>query len=116
MKGFFRFGSPIIELSIEGKKIEVVLDTGFNGHIMLPKKIINDINLEQIGFSDYMTASGEGKLTNVYKAKIEFFDEEIEVPVLATDANFSLVGMELFHNCRIIIERYRNVIEITKIK
>ena len=70
MKGFFKFGSPIIELSIEGKKIEFLLDTGFNGHIMLPKAIIEELDLEQIGISDYLTASGEEKLTNVYKCKI----------------------------------------------
>jgi len=36
MKGFFSFGNPIIELPVEGRKIQLLLDTGFNGHIMLP--------------------------------------------------------------------------------
>ena len=35
MKGFFRFGSPVIRLAVEGRKIETLLDTGFNGHIIL---------------------------------------------------------------------------------
>ena len=46
MKGFFKSGSPVIELTIEEKKIEMLLDTGFNGHIMLPQKIINELELE----------------------------------------------------------------------
>lgn len=114
MKGFFKFGSPIIELPIEGKKIEFLLDTGFNCHVMLPKTMIEELSLEQIGISDYLTASGEVKLTNAYKGEIEFFDEEVEVPVLSTDADFSLAGMELFDECKIIIERRKSILEVSK--
>ena len=114
MKGFFIYGSPIIELNIENKKLQLLLDTGFNGQIMLPKKLIRNLNLEPIGFSDYLTVSREKKLTKVYKCKIEFFNETIEMIVLSTDSNFSLAGMELFHKCRIIIERHKDLIEINK--
>ena len=34
------------------------------------RAIIEELDLEQIGISDYLTASGEEKLTNVYKCKI----------------------------------------------
>ena len=114
MKGFFKFGNPVIELSIEGRKIELLFDTVFNGHIMLPALIINELALDQIGVSDYLTASGDDKLTKVYIAKLEFFDEKIELPILSTDADFALAGMELFHNCRIAIERSKDIVEIVK--
>ena len=116
MKGFFEFGSPMLELLVEGKNIKMLLDTGFNGHIMLPQAEIDELGMEQIGVSDYLTASGQSKITKVYIAKIEFFDSEIEVPVLSTDANFSLAGMELFHNCRIVIERNKKIVEVIKSK
>ena len=116
MKGFFKFGNPVIQLSIEGRKIEALLDTGFNGHIMLPDSIIRELALDQIGISDYLTASGDDKVTGVYKGKIEFLNEKIEVPILSTEANFSLAGMELFHNCRILVERSKNLIEVIKSK
>ena len=116
MKGFFRFGNPIIQLSVEGRKIQLLLDTGFNGHIMLPASIINELALDQIGVSDYLTASGDDRLTKVYIAKVEFFDEKIEEPILSTDADFALAGMELFHNCRIVIERSKDVVDVVKTK
>lgn len=116
MKGFFRFGNPIIELLIEGRKIDMLLDTGFNGHIMLPHHIINELALDQIGVSDYITAGGDDRLTNVYKGKIIFLGLEVEVPILSTDADFSLAGMELFHDCRIIIERNKDIVEVDKSK
>lgn len=116
MKGFFKFGSPIIELLIEGKGVEVLLDTGFNGHLMLPQTEIDELGLEQIGISDYLTASGHSKITKVYIANIIFFDSKTDVPILSTDASFSLAGMELFHNCRIVIERNKEIVEVKKSK
>ena len=116
MKGFFKFGNPVIQLSIEGRKIEALLDTGFNGHIMLPDSVIRELALDQIGIPDYLTASGDDKVTSVYKGQIEFLNEKIEVPILSTDADFSLAGMELFHNCKILVERSKNLVEVTKSK
>ena len=116
MKGFFEFGSPLIELSIEGRKLNMLLDTGFNGHIMLPDPIIKELGLDQIGNTDYLTASGDGKITKVYVGTIRFFDEEIEVPILETHADFSLAGIELFNDCRIVIERSKDIVEIRKSK
>ena len=116
MKSFFRYGNPIVEIFIEGKKVEMLLDTGFNGHILLPQMVIKELNLEQIGISDYLTASGEEVITKIYKGKIDFFDKQVDVTILSTDSDFSLAGMELFHECRIIIERYKNIIEIIRSK
>ena len=116
MKGFFKFGSPVIELFIEGRKIETLLDTGFNGHILLPEPIIMELALDQIGISDYLTASGDNKITKVYKGNIEFLNEKSEVPILSTDADFSLAGMELFHNCKIVIERSKDIVNVVKSK
>ena len=114
IKGFFKYGFPMIELIIEGKKLEFLIDTGFNGYLVLSKRIIDKMNLEIIGLSDYTTASGESKETEIYKVRLNFFDEEIEIPVLSTDANFSLVGMELLNACKIIIEKQSDLVEITK--
>ena len=112
MKGFFRFGSPIIELPIEGRKIELLLDTGFNGHMMLPNEIIKELGLDQIGISDYVTAGGDDKLTKVYIGKLKFLGKEIEIPILSTDADFALAGMELFHDCKVVIERNKGIVEV----
>ncbi len=91
-----------------------MLDTGFNGQVMLSQNLIERLGLEQIGFTDFTLANGEQKRTNIYKAEIDFFDKIIKTDVLSTNADFSLAGMELFHKCRIIIERCNNLIEINK--
>lgn len=114
MKGKFRFGNPFVVLDIENNKVEVMIDTGFNGEIMLPETIIGKLNLKQIGISDYTTASGDAQFTKVYIAKVKLFEKEKEVAVLSTSADFSLAGMELFHDCKVVIERNKNIVEIVK--
>lgn len=110
----FKFGCPVIELVIENVKFEVLLDTGFNGYLMLSQKMIDKIGLEEMGLTDYSTASGEEKKTKVYKCTLEFLGEEIDVPILSTDAGISLAGMDLFQDCRIVIEKSKGIVEIIK--
>lgn len=114
MKGSFQFGNPIIILLVGKKNLKMLLDTGFNGELMIPQKMIDELKLEQIGISDYVTASGSAQETRVYKCVLDFFDGKKEVAVLGTDAPFALAGMELFHECEIVIERHRNRVEIKK--
>jgi|SRR3989338_3727842 len=114
MKGFFKSTSPFIELIIEGRKIETLVDTGFNGHLTLPLHLIGELGLDLIGISDYLTASGDRKVTKVYKGKINILNEEIEIPILSTNADIYLAGMELFSECKIIIERKNDFVEVVK--
>lgn len=114
MKGKFRFGNPFVVLDIENNKVEVMVDTGFNGEIMLPESMVKKLSLKQIGISDYTTASGDAQVTKVYMAEIKLFEGGKEVAILSTSADFSLAGMELFHDYKIVIERNKNFVEIVK--
>lgn len=116
MKGFFKFGSPMIKIIFEDNNIVALLDTGFTGEIMLPESLISELNLKQIGVPEYIGASGEIKQTKVFKAEIQFFGKNREIDVLSTEANFSLAGMELFHNCKILIEMNRDLVEVIESK
>ncbi len=114
MEGFFRFGSPFLQIDVEGKEVEALLDTGFNGHLMLPQIIIDELALDQIGISDYITASGGRNLTKVYKGKVMFLDEHVDIPILSTEAKIVLAGFALFKNCRIVIDMKKELLEISK--
>lgn len=116
IKGFFRNGCPFIKINVEGVNIDALLDTGFNGYLMLSQRLIDELDLDQIGFSDYTTASGEKRQTKVYKATVELLNKKIEVSVISTEIEISLAGMDLFDKFRIIVERGDNNVEISLIK
>ncbi len=107
------FGTPALTFVIKNEQVDALLDTGFTGELMLPQELIDALKLEQIGVSDYLMASGEGRVTNVYKASMNFLDKEKKVIILSTDADFALAGMELFHECKIVIERSTKTVEVT---
>ena len=114
MKGQFMLGLPIVELDVENERFKFLLDTGFNGAIMLPAHIIEALGLKQVAVTNYVTANGDTQITRVYRAMVNLFGEEKKVLVLSTSASFSLAGLQLFHLCKIILERHKDVLEIEK--
>ncbi len=40
----------------------------------------------------------------------------MEVPILSTDADIYLAGMELFQECKIIIDRKKDAVEVIESK
>lgn len=116
MKGFFKNGCPAIKLFVENEKIDVEIDTGFNDYLMLSHTLIGKLALVFEGIHDYVAANGKKTLTIVYKGKVKLLGVEKEVRILSTDADFCLAGMELFNDCKIVIEKSKNFVEITKTK
>ena len=114
IQGYFRFDYPIIDLELDNNKISLILDTGFNGEIMLPIKIIELLELPPIGFMAYRTADGKRNMAQVYTALINIMDKIERVPVIATESHFSLAGIKLFKDCKIILEKNKNIVEISK--
>ncbi|MBS3080048.1 hypothetical protein J4221_01130 [Candidatus Pacearchaeota archaeon] len=56
--------------------------------------------------------SGEKVITKLYKANINVFNKEKEIFVLSTSSNFSLVGIKLFNDCKIILEKNKDRVKI----
>jgi len=114
MKGFFKNGCPAIEIFVENEKIEVEIDAGFNGYLMLSHILIRKLGLKFLVIGEYFAANGARVLPEVYLGKIKFLGVEKEVEILSTDADFCLAGMDLFDDCKIVIERSKDFVEITK--
>lgn len=116
LQGYFEFGKPMLKIKISSEKneIPVLVDTGFNGELMLSTKIIKSLKLPCIGFTDYTTASGEKKPTSVYTGNVEWFGKDKEVAILSSDAGYCLLGMELLHYCRLTVERHKDLLSISE--
>ena len=101
----------IIELEIVGlnqqEKIEVVIDTGFDGHLTLPGDFINRIGLRRAGRRHAILGDGNIVALELYRAKVLWHGEDREVPVLRTDGG-PLVGMALLNGNRVILDVVTN--------
>lgn len=86
----------IIELEIIGlnwrEKIEVVVDTGFDGHLTLPSDSINRLGLRRAGRRYAILGDGNTVALELYRTKVLWHGEEREVPVLRTDGGVPWSG------------------------
>lgn len=111
--GTFRFGVPCIEIELENIKIPALVDTGFNGGIMLPQQYIDQLQLKPLAISEYLTASGDKVVTQEYQGAIKWLDKQKQVSLLASPHEICLVGMEVLHGSRLVVERHKNLISIS---
>ncbi len=97
----------VVELEVFGltrrKKIAVVVDTGFTGHLLLPNNFINSIGLRRAGYRYGILGDGNIAAFQLYRAKVLWYGEEREVPVLGARSG-SLVGMSMLRGSRLTLD------------
>jgi clan AA aspartic protease len=110
IKGWFDDGKPMIDIYLDNSEnpINVLVDTGFNGELMLKKEKIKELSLTFIGDDEYMTASGDIVPTTVHIGFIRWFGRTRKIAVLATAGKANLIGMELLHFYRLDLARSEN--------
>lgn len=97
----------VIELEVIGTnwqdKIEVSIDTGFDGYLTLPFYLINRLGLRQAGSRQAILGDGNKVVFNVYRVRIKWHGQEREVPALQADGG-PLIGMALLNGSRVTMD------------
>lgn len=75
-------------------RIEAVLDTGFTGHLTLPRVVVERLALPLVGSAESVLADGSVVLEDVCLATVLWHGRERPVRVLVFDAT-PLIGMAL---------------------
>lgn len=114
MKTRYLFGLPVVTIFVCSREIEALLDTGFDGWLMLPETIVQELKLEQIGETDYELADGEVVESILYEAEIDWLGEKKKISVVATPSDLSLLGMGLLANTKIMLRPAKNILQIEK--
>ena len=85
--GSVRNRLPWIELTIEGVRIEFVLDTGFDGEPTLPNRLIRSLGLTPIYTTHRMLADGTIREYRAYEAEIAWAGEDRIVEIVELEGN-----------------------------
>ncbi len=115
MKTYYLFGLPFADLSVNSKQVECIVDTGFNGALLLPLQIIKDLNLKPIAFAEYALANGNLAESEIYEANVDWLGEKTKTSILGIDTDFSLLGMQLLENAKTTLEPRKRSLSIEKI-
>jgi clan AA aspartic protease len=83
-----------IPTSIE-HTLEVWIDTGFNGDLVIPQRQIDDLKLPQSGTVKAVLADGSEVTLLTHTCYIEWFGAARQLEVIANDGEYPLLGVGL---------------------
>jgi len=110
---------PVIEVKLdlgkEKRAVNAVIDTGFNGYISVPKKLIDESDWDFLGIEEYELASGELMRERVFLGRIEIGTEKLAVFILSSNSSDTLVGTKLLKNRLLIINFADKTLKIEKV-
>jgi clan AA aspartic protease len=76
-------------------EVELWIDTGFTGDLVLPQSQIDDLGLAESGTVGAILADGSDKVLKRYVCRIEWFGEERDLEVVANAGEYPLLGVGL---------------------
>lgn len=85
----------LAESSTAKKSLDVWIDTGFTGELVIPRSMIEDLNLIQSGTVDAVLADGSLTELSTYSCSINWFGSTRRLEVIANDGDFPLLGVGL---------------------
>jgi clan AA aspartic protease len=108
---------PLIRLQfLTGATIECLVDTGFNGGLMLPEEFVQESNLPFVGEQTFRVAGQrELYLARTALAGIVWLGDEFDIEVAVSETGFALIGAELMIDCRLEIDYTASTIVIEKV-
>lgn len=112
MRTGYLAGLPYTTIEVNSLEIDVFIDTGFNGWLMLSSEIIKKLQLENIGPTEYVMADGDFRETDLFTAEIEWLGSKRQVAVVATPSDFSLIGMGLLYDTKMLLRPARDILII----
>ncbi|HED04118.1 MAG TPA: clan AA aspartic protease [Candidatus Fraserbacteria bacterium] len=92
--------SPRIRVSVPNRgELQVVVDTGFNGELVLPLRLLRRLGFERTGTIRVELADGSIVQTKVFLGSILWLDQEKKVTAYATGSQDALLGTRLLLGC-----------------
>ncbi|MBI1972518.1 hypothetical protein HYS50_00760 [Candidatus Woesearchaeota archaeon] len=114
MKTRYLFGLPFATLSINSEEIECLVDTGFNGSLLLPLQKIQEMKLNPVAVAHYALVDGSQVESQIFETVIDWFGMKKRASVVGSASDFCLVGMELLRNAKIVMEAKKEILIIEK--
>jgi clan AA aspartic protease len=75
--------------------IDVWVDTGFTGDLVLPQHAIDSLGLDRSGSVDAILADGSQIELNTYTCFVNWFGRERRLEVVANEGDYPLLGVGL---------------------
>ena len=100
--------TPLVRLKLisardEEIELSAIIDTGYNGEVILSKNKIQEMGLEFLGTIDTELADGRIVELDLFRGRIKWFGRIQEVAVGASRSEDALLGTLLLADCELDI-------------
>ena len=82
--------------------LEVWIDTGFTGELVLPRSVIEQMKLIESGSVDAILADGSQIKLSTFTCVIDWFGAERQLEVIANEGDYPLLGVGLLLDLELI--------------
>ena len=94
--------------------IECIVDTGFDGGLILPRAFVSQIQIPIIGELTFEMVGGAKMSAQIGLTDIRWLGELREVEVIVSEGDDALIGTELLIGTTLIIDYQSSSLEISK--
>ena len=116
IKGYFNQNDePAASLDLISTSIEVLIDTGFAGSLIVPQKVGSGLALNFQGIDEFVTATGHVFLASSYTIAVNWFGRQLEMPIaVSAEVREALLGSQMLQGCRLTIDYEERMVQIEK--
>lgn len=97
----------------DGREIDCVLDTGFDGGLMLPRAFVSQIQIPVIGKLTFEMVGGARMSAEIGLTDIEWLGELRKVEVIVSEGDDALIGTELLIATTLLIDYTASTLKIS---
>lgn len=80
------------------------IDTAFNGSLVLPKSIVDELQLPMESSAEAVLADGRKVATETYGCQVEWFGRNYDTQVVTNEGEYALLGTILLTGRRLEID------------
>ncbi len=99
---------------LNGATIYSVLDTGFDGSLLLPRKFAKENSMHFLGPEKVMLVEGISAEIETALVKMNWLSEEISIRIFISETDDALIGTEMLVDSVLEIDYKNRSVKITK--
>jgi clan AA aspartic protease len=96
-----------------GEIIDCLIDTGFDGALVLPRGEVTRLNLTILGRVPIIGVGRVRAIADIAELEVEWLGETRAVEVIISDGDDSLLGTELFDGSRLLVDYINYTVTIS---
>jgi clan AA aspartic protease len=116
--GYFNVSDePVIGIDVGSLHIELLVDTGFNGSLIIPTQRCNQLGpiLKFEGPEEFHSVTGEMFLADAYSMEIDWLGKRTRVAVATCrEVDEAILGSYLLKDCRLTIDYGHRTVTISE--